>query len=108
MRLPGLLKFRFRYLKALALSYLILQFYQLLDADLLCPGLPDLVWHPGRGALGLVHLHSLALEEMHLLGASLAEFDVRVAPVGRFQGRLAGRFAGEEAYLVLSLRRNSG
>jgi hypothetical protein len=60
--------------------------FQLLDTHLLDYGLPDLVRHPGRCALGLVHLHPLACEYMHLLRDPLAKFDVRVsrlAPSGQ-------------------------
>ena len=54
--------------------------FQRLDTHFLDHGLPDLVRHPGRRALGLVRLHSLACEYVQLLRASLAKFDVRVAP----------------------------
>ena len=66
-------------------------------------GLPDLVRHLGWCTLGLVHLHPLACEYMHLLRAPLPEFDVRVASVGCFEGRLAGRFASENTYLIAVL-----
>jgi len=66
--------------------------FQRLGAHLLDHGLPDLVRHPGRPALGLVHLHPLAREYVQLLRASLAKFDVRIAPVGRLQGPMD--FAG--------------
>jgi hypothetical protein len=76
------------------------KFFQLLGAHLLDLRLPDLVRHPGRGALGLVNLDPLALEEVHLLCASLPEPYVRIAPIGCLQGCLAWRFSGEDAYLV--------
>lgn len=50
--------------------------HQLLRAYFLDLGLPDLVWHPGWGALGLIHLDPLALEVVYLLGASLQEPDI--------------------------------
>jgi len=37
---------------------------------------------------------------MHLLRAPLPQLDVRVAPVGRLEGRLAGSFARENTYLI--------
>ena len=63
--------------------------FQRLRAHFLDHGLPYIVWHTGRRALVLVHLHPLACEYVHLLRAPLAKFDVRVAPVGCLQGRLA-------------------
>jgi hypothetical protein len=50
-------------------------------------GLSDFVRHPGRRALGLVHLHPLDCEYVQLFRASLEEFDVRVASVGCLEGR---------------------
>ena len=79
--------------------------FQRLRAHLLDHGLPDLVRHPGRRALGLVHLHSLACEYVQLLRAPLAEFDVRVAPVGRLQGRLAEEAGIQEVSRRLKLSR---
>jgi hypothetical protein len=76
---------------------------QLLGAYLLDLGLPDLIRHPGRGALGLVHLHPRSFEEMHFLRAPLSEPDVFVAPVGRLQGCLAGRLSRKNADLVAVL-----
>jgi len=74
--------------------------FQLLDTHLLDHGLPDLVSHPGRPAFGLVHLHPLACEYVKLLRAPLPQLDVRMAPVGRLEGRLAGRFARENSDLI--------
>ncbi len=73
---------------------------QLLGAHLLDLRLPDLVRHPDRGSFGLVYLHPRSLEDMDLLGASLPEPDISVAPVGRFQGCLTGRSSCEDADLV--------
>ena len=64
-----------------------------LYADLLDLGLPDLILHPGRGVLGLIHLNPLALEAMHLLGPPLPEPYICVAAVGCLEGCLAGGFA---------------
>jgi hypothetical protein len=75
--------------------------FQLLGANFLDLGLPDPVRHPGRGALGLINLNPIALEDVHLLRSPLPEPYVRVAPVGCFQGRLSGRFSGEDADLVI-------
>jgi hypothetical protein len=52
--------------------------FQLLRSYLLDHGLPDLVLHPGRRALGLLSTCNRS-----------PQLDVRVAPVGRVQGRLA-------------------
>ena len=54
--------------------------FQRLRAHFLDHGLPYIVWHTGRRALVLVHLHPLACEYVQLLRAPLAVFDVRVAP----------------------------
>jgi hypothetical protein len=40
---------------------------------------------------------------MQLLRAPFPEFDVRVAPVCRLEGRLAGRFARENTCLIAVL-----
>ena len=48
-------------------------------------------------------LRPTTYEYVHLLRAPLAELDVRVAPVGRLQGRLAWRFARENSYLIAIL-----
>ena len=77
--------------------------FQLLDTYLPDLRLPDLVFHLGRRALGLVHLHPLACKYVQLLRSPLPELDVRVAPVGRLQGRLAGRSARENSDLVAVL-----
>jgi hypothetical protein len=61
----------------------------LIDAHLFNLLLPYLVSHPGRRALGLVYLHPLAREYMHLLCAPLPESDVCVAPFGGLKGFLA-------------------
>lgn len=61
-----------------------LELLQLLGAYLLDLRLPDLIGHPGRGAGGLVYLHTLALEQVYLLRATLTEPDICIAPVGRF------------------------
>ncbi len=77
--------------------------FQLLDTHLLYLGLPDFVRHPGRGALGFIYLYPFALEEVHFLRASLPEPYICVAPVGRLQGCLAGRFAGKDADRIASV-----
>ena len=61
-------------------------FLQVLDAHLLDLGFPNFGRHPGRRALGLVHLHPLAFEYVQLLRAPLPHPDVRLAPVGCLQG----------------------
>jgi hypothetical protein len=59
-----------------------LDLIQLLDAYLLYLGLPDLVRHPGWRSGGLIHLHALSYEYMHLFSSALAQLDIRVSAVG--------------------------
>ena len=65
--------------------------FQLLSANLLDHGIPDLGCHPGRRALGLDHLHPLA------------KFYVRVAPCWPPSSRLTGQSARENSYLIAFL-----
>ena len=76
---------------------------QLLYANLLDLRLPDLVWHPCWGVGWLVYLHTLSLEYVYFLRASLTELDICKAPIGRFQRCLPGRFSGEDCILFALL-----
>ncbi len=57
---------------------------QLLDSYFLDLGLPDLIRHPCRRICRLIYLHTLSLEYMNLLCASLSEPDISNASVGCF------------------------
>jgi hypothetical protein len=54
---------------------------QLLDADFLDLGLPNLIGHPSWSSFGLIDLHSLSSEQVDLLCASLSQLNICETPI---------------------------
>ena len=62
--------------------------FQHLHAYLLDQGFPDLIWHPGWRALGLLYLLPLSGEYVNFLCSSFSQLDISMAPICGLEPKL--------------------